>query len=95
MDFCPGHNFQSIEASNFKFTHRYITIRRIAVYKNCNSIPLIIPPQTMFGGLGYSTGVTLSVRHKKLILAITSKVLTHYQTNFRLVQIETVCRRQF
>ena len=40
MKSCPGHNFQSIEASNFKL-HTQITLRTSAVYKNHNSIPSI------------------------------------------------------
>ena len=44
MNFCPGHNSQSIEASNFKLDTQidHIKDKTIsAVHKNHNSIPVI------------------------------------------------------
>ena len=41
IDFCPGHNFQSIKASNFKLYTKINHITKNAVCKNHNSIPSI------------------------------------------------------
>ena len=37
----PGHNFHSIEASNFKLQTKIKSLRRRALYKNYNSIPFL------------------------------------------------------
>ena len=57
MNFCLGHNFQSIEGSNFKLHTQIDHIKDSAVYKNHNSIPsnLELLPFVIFN-LGFLSG---------------------------------------
>ena len=50
MDFCPGHNFQSIEASNFKLHPQIDRNKEKCSVQELLLIPFIIPPQKTFGG---------------------------------------------
>ena len=49
MDFCPGHNYQNMEASNLK-PHSQITIRRSALTRTVTLFHLLYLHKQRSGG---------------------------------------------
>ena len=80
MNFCPGHNFQSIEGSNFKLHPQIDHYGEVQCTRTVAVFHLLLSTNNggVGGGAWVSTGITLSdrpfVHHKKLVWAITSKV---------------------